>query len=379
MPEPQANYEDRQTPRPVRKWLVRTTLFLLVILACVVLVWIVSGKPSVDEQIEAFDAARSIPDDENAAVIYRQLWETNLGRAVRPSFTRRYTYGLITHRLWSSKDRPEAAQWIQSHQDTRSMLKQACERAKCWLPISTDRRVSKKLRDSVEVMREWAELLIAAGNNDMAEGRIDAGLEKYLCAVQMAKHLYQMPLTRNLWEGREIEELALARINAFIVEGDASEEHIGIVKVALPPMEDNWSRYWPEILEMESLLERLYSNQEGILTRLESRLLSEDVADDETVYHLEYHRLVARRRGARIILGLKRYQIKEGSWPHGLDDVKSLVPAEAFVDPLNGGDFVYRLTDENFSLYSKGTDNVDGKGSVKTDWLIWPLKGRWPW
>ena len=72
-----------------------------------------------------------------------------------------------------------------------------------------------------------------------------------------------------------------------------------------------------------------------------------------------------------------------GHWPQSLDDIKSLAAEELFVDVINGGKFIYKLTDENFTLYSKGENNIDEKGvryekqpdGTKTDdILFWPQR-----
>ena len=54
-----------------------------------------------------------------------------------------------------------------------------------------------------------------------------------------------------------------------------------------------------------------------------------------------------------------------------------------FVDVINGGEFVYKLTGENFMLYSKGENNIDENGDrwIKKpdgtradDVLFWPQR-----
>jgi hypothetical protein len=42
--------------------------------------------------------------------------------------------------------------------------------------------------------------------------------------------------------------------------------------------------------------------------------------------------------------------------------VSEYVPAEAFIDLINNGSFVYKLTDENFTLYSQGKNGIDEGG-----------------
>ena len=101
--------------------------------------------------------------------------------------------------------------------------------------------------------------------------------------------------------------------------------------------------------------------------------------------HDIYLRIASDKRGSRMIITLRRYKNKNGHWPKGLDDVKPFAPAEIFIDPQNDGAFIYKLTEENFTLYSKGKNNIDEGGKrdkwneEKTgadDWLIWPQKSR---
>ncbi len=91
----------------------------------------------------------------------------------------------------------------------------------------------------------------------------------------------------------------------------------------------------------------------------------------EPVYrniHNIYLRTVAQQRGTRLTIALRRYKNKNGHWPESLDEVKSSAAKEIFVDPTNGGSFIYKLTDENFALYSKGKDR-----DKFDDWPIWPV------
>ena len=101
--------------------------------------------------------------------------------------------------------------------------------------------------------------------------------------------------------------------------------------------------------------------------------------------HDLYLRATAEQRGTQLIIALRRYKNKTGQWPEKLDDIKPVATVEIFVDPINGGSLVYKLTEENFSLYSKGKNNIDegGEGdrcgykeTEADDWLIWPRTSR---
>ncbi len=98
-------------------------------------------------------------------------------------------------------------------------------------------------------------------------------------------------------------------------------------------------------------------------------------ADVEKAFKDRYFRCLANRRGTRLLIGLRRYKNEHGRWPGSLGDIKGTVPDEAFVDPRNGGAFVYRLKGDDFELYSAGPNKIDEGGRYKSgadDWRIWP-------
>jgi hypothetical protein len=101
--------------------------------------------------------------------------------------------------------------------------------------------------------------------------------------------------------------------------------------------------------------------------------------------HDNYLHIAAQQKGTLLIIALRRYKNANGHWPENLDDLKTLAPAEIFVDPMNGDSFVYKLTEDNFTLYSKGKNGIDdgGKGYSNAedkgepdDLLIWPHKSK---
>ena len=95
-----------------------------------------------------------------------------------------------------------------------------------------------------------------------------------------------------------------------------------------------------------------------------------------------YIRVLANRRGTLLMVAMRRYMNKTGRWPESLDDIRDMAAAENFLDPVSGGEFVYRLTAEGFTLYSKGENGIDEGGQcdyVQTninnkldDQLVWP-------
>jgi hypothetical protein len=103
--------------------------------------------------------------------------------------------------------------------------------------------------------------------------------------------------------------------------------------------------------------------------------------DDRVLLRLRYlyMRLVAVRRGCRILIVLRQYKNRNGHWPEHLEDIKDNSATEMLIDPINNGSFVYKLSGDYFKLYSKGKNNIDEDGKREDDvddQPIWPPRSR---
>jgi len=488
-------------PKPAVKWF--WLLVAVIILALVIWVFLPDRgewQPftyNFDKELAALEAKRAVPDEENAAVIYDRLLavEANEEDEAEPNFVDDNCYDLTRSEPWLSKDHPEITEWLQKKEGTIAMLMEANRLESCRFPMSANLIGFDEHIDMLPKVRRWAYLLIRAGNNDLGEGRVDQGLEKYIAMLRIAKHVYEQPTMVDLLVGIAIEALALGQFNRFAVTDDATEEHLGIIEEALTGIEHDWSSDFSRIFEYEKLLARSMlsnfyeENPEGktrlsqdplVEARANAKVLVEDEemkkmltdeqmrrisklslpltyrqrkvlkastilswffmpstpekagkiidASYERLYtmaepnfdwqkerekpskmfqlnyqylveysteilapayhrtHDIYLRTVATKKGSRIIIALRRYKNKNGTWPQTLDEIEPLAPAEIFVDPFNNGPFVYKLTDDSFMLYSKGKNNIDEKGEYNydyeeekaepDDWLIWPPRSR---
>ncbi|MHC4326469.1 MAG: hypothetical protein ACYSUX_19550 [Planctomycetota bacterium] len=183
-------------PRPARKW------FWLGVGAVVLLfiIWIFLPEDNegwrpytFEKELAALEARYAIPDEENAATIYNEIVETLDIDSNQPEF---FTKSKPSSRdePWLSKDHPETTEWLKDHQNTIEKLIQAATKEKCiFLPIGADITAIDRNMKNLSKIRRCVFLLISAANNDMAEGRTDAGIEKYLSILQIAHHLHQQP------------------------------------------------------------------------------------------------------------------------------------------------------------------------------------------
>ncbi len=245
-------------PKPGRKW------FWISVGAVVIglVVWVLlpdsdSGDWRLftfDEEVAALEARRAIPDSENAAIIYNQLLDNYQEDACEPNFVDDDRYDITASEPWASEDHPEIAEWLKAQQGTIDGLLQACEIEECRFPIAADIWSLNGSMDRLPQMRSWARLLARAGNNDIGEGRIDAGLEKYMAVVQMAEHLHQQPTMVDLLVGVACEAIALKQFNRFVVTGNATEENLRFIQETLAKNKHTWSSDFTGILDCEKLM-----------------------------------------------------------------------------------------------------------------------------
>jgi len=205
MAEEKAEKKKARMNKRARKRLCCAAILVIIALFVLGVLWIGgrSAFQSAEKKLAAIEAARAIPDEENAALIYSQLVDDYDEGSLWPDILNRETDALTKSEPWLSKDYPELADWLNEQQGTISKLLEASKKDECRFPISIDPQAMADRMQLLRTMRRWAYLLVRAGNNDMAEGRLDAGLEKYLCLVQMGRHMRQQPVLVEYLVGKD--------------------------------------------------------------------------------------------------------------------------------------------------------------------------------
>jgi hypothetical protein len=344
---------------------------------------------SADEQLADIEEARAVPDAENAAILYDELLRdpkatSLLSRCpdflVGPVFNQRRT------EPWHSQDHPELAAWIGEHQYIIDKLVEASQFEQCRFPIDIDITSINPMGRGV--MRQWAFLLIFAVNNDLAEGRPDAGMAKWRCLLGMTDHLRQQPdLIDNLL-AEAVARLALESMARFVVTGDVSAEHLRKLEAMPLHLADDWEQHADEIRRIERLMMQKLDERFGLWDRAKSRVFSfrtkrmmREMMGEDGESPIEraavlYRQNLASACGLRLLIELRRAKNRTGLWPQSLDEIASTVPASVLIDPQNNGPFVYYRVNEGFRLYSAGPNGTDEYGrhgdNGRDDWPIWP-------
>lgn len=475
-------------PRPLRKW------FWLGVcaIALMLIIWVFmpsSGnwkpyKYDFEQDLAALGRNHVITDEENAATIYNKLFEQAIFDGNEPEFFTHSEPSSISG-PWLSSEHQQMANWLQLQSENINSLMLASGRRLCQFKLWTS--YLEEMPERQSKMRRCAQLLLAAANNDVAEGRTEQWMEKCLCILRMAEHCRQQPTRIDMLIGTAIEPLAIEQFKTFVVTDNPTEGQLTTIEEALGYIEHDWSRDLPifivyDKIMFKSLLSTQYEINQSGKTRLsqdpfvEIRKMFRNMDKDldlqrltmpptywqkkamkaltiltwfvmpstpqkagkivdksfDSLYamaesdfdwqkelqtlpteltksnfrqiklnfryfaralagiliepYYKIHdlclRAIANKNGARIMIALRRHKNKHGRWPERLEQIENFLSPEILVDPLNNSSFIYKLTEDGFTLYSKGKNNLDedgtrdrwGKKTGADDQLIWPLR-----
>jgi hypothetical protein len=240
-------------PKPARKWFWLSVGAVVLVL----IIWIFlpedneSWQPyTFDKELAVLEAKYAIPDEENAALAYEAIFNNLDTDSNQPEFFLN-TKPSSKDEPWLSKDHPETAEWLKSHQGMIEKLIQAGKKDKCHFPIPANSwDLVRYIR--LAPMRQCVYMLISAANNDMAEGRNDTAIEKYLFIINIANHLYQQP-TLLYYQLGGLERLGLQQLNRYIIEGQPTEAQLKLISNSIKNLQNNWGSDLSDILDLEKL------------------------------------------------------------------------------------------------------------------------------
>ncbi|MHC4313943.1 MAG: metal-dependent hydrolase [Planctomycetota bacterium] len=369
-----------ENPKRAKKRIWLAAIIIIIAVIFCLSFWRAWQSKSINEQLAEIEAARAIPPEENAAVVYNKLMQdpnsTSLSGNWPQFILNKTSEEMALIKPWQSEDYAKLAAWVKEKQPVINDLLEASKfNEKCRFPIEMPLSANR-------AMRNWTFLLRLAVINDIGNGRIDNAIDKWRCLLQMGHHLRQQPLFDAHLVAIAIEAVALRQTIVFLVQGNADETHLRKIEMFPLHTEDNWIAVLEEIIPAEELAEENWKGQMGFIERVKyvfgyGGFRSQD-RDVGRVRRL-YRELLARGRGLHVLVALRRYRNKHGRWPESLDQIQSQVPAEMFIDPFNNDSFVYKLTDDSFTFYSKGPNKLDENGKRRDgcdDCPIWLPKTR---
>lgn len=323
----------------LRRWRVAACLLALAAVGLLLLLW---PSRSWTERLQAIDAAYAIPEEENAAKAYTELAWGYWGPSVDVSLLQKSGVAPSLVKPWRSADYLPAAKWLADCRPVIDSLMDISRTPKCWFSLEEDGRTAH-MRNLTA--RQWSSLLLMAANNDLGDGRREAGLEKLVCQLRLAQHFRTQINPEANYTGRTILAQALTRLDRLVMMEEVSSEWLTRFEAALPPAEGGWTGNDRQAVTVGRLYE--WQTQRSSIKRLTGIL---DRARDARQRRQMDRWEVSLCRASRILLAVRRYKNDTGTWPTSLQAIESSIPPEALIDPLSGKRFACRLTGNSLIL-----------------------------
>ncbi|MHC4120509.1 MAG: hypothetical protein ACYSWO_23695, partial [Planctomycetota bacterium] len=158
---------------------------------------------SVDEKLAAIEAELAIPESENAAAGYMELFTNPANTGVLDDLYADTPSAYVEP--WVDGEHPELA-----NQEIIQALLDISAMDKALFPIhvgaGTDSMAALSYVRKVTFILSWA------AANDLGQGRIDAAFSKYRCQFRLARHLQRQPASYYRLVGVAIEGVASGNV-----------------------------------------------------------------------------------------------------------------------------------------------------------------------
>ena len=365
-----------------------------------------AGEPTTMADL----AGDPIPDSENAAIIYAEIFDQLekglgrkdadvIGRFISPEERKK------DPKLWQ-----EARSVIARHSAALALVEEAAARPRCRFPVQWDKGIRADFPHYAK-LRNLARLLIANAVLEARDGRmteavrsIDLGFrvadsikgDPTLIALLVRTAIMDMTarsfrdvachwsvdeeLAKQLFDTLAKIDLELGHVKAlqrmramgiWVFDQLRQGRDVGVVAAPFPLARDADERFY--LKQMAKQIE---------VARLPYRVVkSRDMGDTfdpeipkyafvsgllipiSTRFHLACDSARANLALMQVFLAAEAYRDRFGSYPPTLDDLKTKLGWNLPQDPFSGRDLGYRPEGKGFTIYSIGPDLKDDRGA----------------
>lgn len=208
---------------------------------------------SFEAELAALEEELATPDAENAATLYEPILANIDLDTIKRKILDDCKLSPATYTLKKSND-PEIPVWADGHAETVQNLMKACQMEHCHFPILPEpfADICPELDERYNKFKICTTLLCSTAEQDFSNGRMEAGLEKCLCVIHMARHYSQHSTIMSFVDSFWIERYALSTIHKFIMRKDPTDANLRLIADSID-IENNWKRDWSQILEVDKL------------------------------------------------------------------------------------------------------------------------------
>lgn len=233
----------------------------------------------------------------------------------------------------------------------------------CAVPVdwSRDPAVSATdptLLDQASAMRQLARAFVADMRVNLANGQADETVVSGLAAFRLGKKCYRDGLMIDYLVGLAVQGVAINEFRQLVAQDQTARAEI--LRRLVPLLETGESA--EEVIQRElGYIKSASRGYIGWIVRLNFNQMMEASVEAARQAAL---RTTARQRLFVIHLALHAYRDEHGAWPDTLAELAPEILASIPVDPYSKTQFVYRIENGDYRLYSVGKNLVDDGGEA---------------
>jgi hypothetical protein len=239
-------------------WIVLLAIFIWILLPEEEKGW----RPYIRyDQIVAHEKELLVPDDENAAIIYRDIFDTIDMDEFRGSVND--VDDVLLSTFWRGSDYPDAAQLLNRYSTIIDKTFDAAKLDRCYFPLLKDD--FQKPENYNEVANFWyakipemslkhvGDFLLLSANNDVSKNHYQLGLEKYFTVLQIADHMRQQSEVMDVLIGMSLEGKAFRCLHDLLLTTDLNSEDSNIIKERLEGINHVWKTEIKKVFDRDKL------------------------------------------------------------------------------------------------------------------------------
>lgn len=213
-----------------------------------------------DEELAALEAERIVSPEDDAALLYENLFERWKQIEENDPFPEEADDDCVTQsQPWPAEEFPEVAAWFERHEDFFGDLIVATQKPACYFPPSVTVIGLSDSMERLSPVKHFAQHLIRASYYDIGENKdVFSAYQKQLAILNLGKHVSQQPMIIDMLTGIAIEAMGYAAMRETLMQESFDEllapDDIAVIKKAIETSHFDHQAKWQLILAYEKLL-----------------------------------------------------------------------------------------------------------------------------
>ncbi len=338
-------------------WFLLSVVTLSVLLAPLLFIWL---TPTVEEKLKTLDAARAIPDEENAALVYAQILSDyypiksfadlvtianeRVHALIRADFQKPQNSSTDSRSVdktdtqpWRADEYPEVIQWLNKHERAVTISLRAAQLQHCrfhlYCPISPQGHWDMTYQD-ILVYRIFflADVTARSAYLDLGRGRTQSSLSKAMAVRNASRHLGQHPTEHNFIISLNLELKAYRLLNTILIASDIRTLDLDRLQDTMGPLANEWNSIQHGLRPVRELYRRQANKHIPILTWLRV-LLNSNGSNRQPMarYSERYLEILRARQLHCLLIEARRAKEQTGTWPATLKHLEAVLPEEVSI------------------------------------------------